>query len=200
MLLCQFQKQNSVTCHFMERDFDPLNFYLGISLAQLTIREAALANVPVGRHLPLVSVKDSCESLLSPICNYLNRNLSSLGMWHSHFWMCLFHKWCLSCLAMCAGTQNTLTHMLPTVELAIWTKDKAPMAQIVPFRSALLSTNVCYFPEPFSVIPLLSVANTSFCVCTVPIPVFPGLCPITCPNFPNSTCLLLSKPIHFFNF
>lgn len=35
----------------MKRDFDPLNFYLGISSILLTIGEAALVNVPSGQEL-----------------------------------------------------------------------------------------------------------------------------------------------------
>lgn len=35
----------------MKRDFDPLNFYLGIASILPIIREAALVNVPCGQEL-----------------------------------------------------------------------------------------------------------------------------------------------------
>lgn len=106
--------------------------------------------------------------------------------------MWLFHRCCLSCRAkLYWDPEHTNASSNGANQLS---QQQRNTAQIIPLRSALLSTNVSYFPETF---PSLSCQKPTPSPVSIPTSVFSGLCSGICSKFPHCTSLLLSKLIHF---
>lgn len=106
--------------------------------------------------------------------------------------MWLFHRCCLSCRAkLYWDPEHTNASSNGASQLS---QQQRNTAQIIPLRSALLSTNVSYFPETF---PSLSCQKPTPSPVSIPTSVFSGLCSGICSKFPHCTSLLLSKLIHF---